>query len=288
MTSFSPGCLIGSQQIFFFLRYWNQEHDDSSIHHTHTHTHTHTHCLRQHWSKPRGTIRPTIVLRLIHNHSESNNRHFTSMNEWIPFNWRSRRSEVSRRCCEADTHLVFCWSGLRSGGPACCPGRLDRRICAQCLTSVGRTTWFPRLLWSVSSHLHLHLFCPLKWALFSTDRPLHAHMQQLFPRVITARLCSVCLSCFIVRRKHSTHSGWRLSENKGGCSEAEPASCCRTVAGLIPLVCMSKCPWARYWTPNCFWCAGRQLARQPPPSVCECMNYCKTLWTEESDKCPTV
>ena len=23
------------------------------------------------------------------------------------------------------------------------------------------------------------------------------------------------------------------------------------VAGSIPLVCMSKCPWARYWNPNC-------------------------------------
>ena len=24
---------------------------------------------------------------------------------------------------------------------------------------------------------------------------------------------------------------------------------------LAELSCMSKCPWARYWTPNCSWCA---------------------------------
>ena len=37
------------------------------------------------------------------------------------------------------------------------------------------------------------------------------------------------------------------------------------------LVCMLNCPWARYWTSNCSWCAGRHLAWQPPPSVYECM-----------------
>ena len=31
----------------------------------------------------------------------------------------------------------------------------------------------------------------------------------------------------------------------------------RKVAGSIPLVCMSKCPWVRYWTPDCSWCARR-------------------------------
>ena len=38
-------------------------------------------------------------------------------------------------------------------------------------------------------------------------------------------------------------------------SGVEPVSCYWKVAGLISLVCMSKCPWARYWTPNCPWCA---------------------------------
>ena len=66
---------------------------------------------------------------------------------------------------------------------------------------------------------------------------------------------------------------------KGCCdSGEEPASCYRKVAGSIPLVCMWKCP-------NCPWCAGRHLAWQPPPSVCECRNYCESLWTKASDKC---
>ena len=30
---------------------------------------------------------------------------------------------------------------------------------------------------------------------------------------------------------------------------------------------MSKRPWARYWTPNCSWCAGRHLAWQLPVYV---------------------
>ena len=30
-----------------------------------------------------------------------------------------------------------------------------------------------------------------------------------------------------------------------------------------------SCPWARYWTPNCSWCAGQHLAWQPLPSVYE-------------------
>ena len=29
--------------------------------------------------------------------------------------------------------------------------------------------------------------------------------------------------------------------------------------------------WARYWTPNCSWCAGWHLVWQPPPSVYVCM-----------------
>ena len=72
------------------------------------------------------------------------------------------------------------------------------------------------------------------------------------------------------------------------CSEVEPASCYRKVTGLFPLVCMLKCPWARYWTRNCSWCAGPHLAWQPPPSVYKCMNYCKTLWTKASAKCPKL
>ena len=33
----------------------------------------------------------------------------------------------------------------------------------------------------------------------------------------------------------------------GGCvSGVEPAACYHKVAGSIPLVCMSKCPWERY------------------------------------------
>ena len=34
-------------------------------------------------------------------------------------------------------------------------------------------------------------------------------------------------------------------------SGVEPVSCYQKVTGLIALVCMSKCPCARYWTPNC-------------------------------------
>ena len=48
---------------------------------------------------------------------------------------------------------------------------------------------------------------------------------------------------------------------RGGCgSGGEPASCYRKVTGSIALVCMLKCPGARYWTPNCSWCTGRHLA----------------------------
>ena len=54
-------------------------------------------------------------------------------------------------------------------------------------------------------------------------------------------------------------------------SGVEPASCYRKFTCSIPLVCILKCPWARYWTPNCSWCAGQHLAWPPPPSVYECM-----------------
>ena len=57
---------------------------------------------------------------------------------------------------------------------------------------------------------------------------------------------------------------------------------------------MSKCPWARYWSPNGSWCAGRHLEWQPPPSVYQCMYELvelirismKSLWTKVSDKWP--
>ena len=34
------------------------------------------------------------------------------------------------------------------------------------------------------------------------------------------------------------------------------------VAGLIPLVCMSECPWPRCSTPNCSWFAGQCVQLQ--------------------------
>ena len=74
--------------------------------------------------------------------------------------------------------------------------------------------------------------------------------------------------CPCVRRL----SGCSLQTNHfwGGCgSVVEPASCYQKVAGLISLICISKCPWATYWTPNCSWRAGRHLTWQPPPSVYE-------------------
>lgn len=45
------------------------------------------------------------------------------------------------------------------------------------------------------------------------------------------------------------------------------------VAGLI-----SWLPWARYWTPNVSWWAGRQPAWQPLPSMCDCDDCCKAPW----------
>ena len=58
----------------------------------------------------------------------------------------------------------------------------------------------------------------------------------------------------------------------GAVAQVEPASCNRKVASSIPHVCMSKCPWARYWTPNCSWCAGRHLAYPH-----QCMNVWITV-----------
>ena len=77
---------------------------------------------------------------------------------------------------------------------------------------------------------------------------------------------------------------WRF---KGGCgSGVESASCYRKVAGSVSLVCMWKCPWTRYWTPHCSWCAGRHLAWQPPPEVYERMYELLSLWTKVSKECP--
>ena len=49
------------------------------------------------------------------------------------------------------------------------------------------------------------------------------------------------------------------TKQMGGCgSGVEPVSCYQKVAGLIPLICMLKCPWARHQTPNCSWCHHHQ------------------------------
>ena len=69
------------------------------------------------------------------------------------------------------------------------------------------------------------------------------------------------------RLLHSVHN--MLTLNSCG-SGVEPASSYLKVAGSIPLIRMSKCPWARYWIPNSPWCAGR---------------HCKSLWTKAFVKC---
>ena len=56
------------------------------------------------------------------------------------------------------------------------------------------------------------------------------------------------------------YSGWMHTRRNEYVDGVEPASCHQNVAGSIPLVCISKCPWARYSTPNCSWCAGRHPA----------------------------
>ena len=77
------------------------------------------------------------------------------------------------------------------------------------------------------------------------------------------------------------HSPARTGNDESVPSEqrVEPASCYWKVAGLIPLVCMSKCPWARYWTPNCSWSMVGSLHGSHHH---QCMNYCKSLWTKHS------
>ena len=78
--------------------------------------------------------------------------------------------------------------------------------------------------------------------------------------------------CLSVKSSYSMpiRSPSAAAPNWGGCgSGVEPASCHLKVASSIPLVCMPKCLWVRYWTPNRSWCAGRHLAWQPPPSMYE-------------------
>ena len=45
--------------------------------------------------------------------------------------------------------------------------------------------------------------------------------------------------------------------------EVELSSGSRRVAGSIPTLGVSKCPWARHLTPDCSWRAGWYLAWQP-------------------------
>ena len=62
--------------------------------------------------------------------------------------------------------------------------------------------------------------------------------------------------CFCCLQVQETHQQLFLSQYPdncntslcvGGCgSGVEAVSCYQKVAGLIPLVCMLKCPWARY------------------------------------------
>ena len=52
-----------------------------------------------------------------------------------------------------------------------------------------------------------------------------------------------------------------------------------------PPSCMSKCPWARYWTPNLLLMSRWHLAWQSLPLVCECVNLTsvvKQLWVVSS------
>ena len=45
---------------------------------------------------------------------------------------------------------------------------------------------------------------------------------------------------------------------------------------LAPLSCVSNCPWARYWTPNCSWWAVGTLHRSLRH---QCLNVCVNGWT---------
>ena len=102
-----------------------------------------------------------------------------------------------------------------------------------------------------------------------------------FSLVFLTKLLAVCCQDLFLselvdrqgkqRQKFILHLAFHLCDNRNaptGCSSGvEPTSCYQKVASLIPLVCMSKCPWAKTLNPkNCSSCAGQHLAWQPPPS----------------------
>ena len=62
---------------------------------------------------------------------------------------------------------------------------------------------------------------------------------------------------------------WSLHSCRSG---VESACYYRKVAGLIPQVCMLKCPWSRYRTSNSSGCAGQHLAWHH-----QCMNVLITV-----------
>ena len=83
----------------------------------------------------------------------------------------------------------------------------------------------------------------------------------LFPIVIITFCCLCAASCETVYRDHCVlffffffflfwGGGGGLGLNFCFCPAVaqgvEPASCYWKVTGSIPLVCMSKCPWAKY------------------------------------------
>lgn len=121
-------------------------------------------------------------------------------------------------------------------------------------------------------------------------------LQQLFVRLCLLQLhviaCTVIIR-LIYSKTAALHSNscWRTHQKMicglcyviifiavvVGCgSGVEPASCYQKDAGSITLVCMPKCPCARYWSLRCSWCAG---------SYHWCRNYCRSLWTKVSAKC---
>ena len=99
------------------------------------------------------------------------------------------------------------------------------------------------------------------WLIYSKTVALHSNSCWRTHQKMICGLCYVIIFIVVVV----------------GCgSGVKPASCCRKDAGLITLVCMPMCPWTRYWSPNCSWCAG---------SYHWCTNYSKSLWTKVSAKC---
>ena len=70
-------------------------------------------------------------------------------------------------------------------------------------------------------------------------------------------------ACCPERRPNTCWTRWEAPAAFSSCQQKScvRVSCYQKVAGSVPLVCMSKCPWARHWTPNCSWCAGRHKCR---------------------------